>query len=219
MAKTFDKRRHNFFIIDNAVLDNYELSPHALVVYAWLARFSDPSGRSFPSIPTVALRSRMSQPSVRKALRELVAAELVEIVPYAWKSNDYRLLPVQDSTTLSPQPQNDTEDSTSLRGGLNVVEGGLNVVESNKTQGTIPKEQEWIDLKESLRLQMGIEPWEMYIHPTKATFDQRTQCITVHSPNRYVYDWLTMRLHRVIRRNVEQFWPGWDLDFAEPIGE
>lgn len=217
MARVTDRRRHSFFVVDNAVLDRHALSPHAVTIYAWLARFSDPHGRSFPSVPTLAERARMSKPTVRRALDELAAAGLVEVTRRAWAANDYQLLPVEESTSLTPPDDLAREESTTLTPQSTSLTGGVNDVDSNKTQLPIPNQQDdWLRVKEILRGQLTPDAWQMYIQPTRAVFDAGAQVIIVMSPNRYVYDWLTVRLHRVVRRAVDGVLPGWEVDYRDP---
>ena len=221
MARVTDRRRHDFFIVDNAVLDKHRLGPHAVMVYCWLARFADAGGSSFPSVPTLAARAGMSQPTVRKAIADLVQAGLVEVLPRPNNSHRYLLLPVGEQVG----------DSTSLTTPLNVVEspgqrglGGdstslttpLKDVESNKTHLTRSTEQDkrWEQLKAMLQLQLTADTYVLYVHATTATIDDEQRIVTIHTPNSYVRDWLDIRLRRVITRDLAHYLPEYDLRLA-----
>lgn len=85
-----------WFRIANSVVDDHlgKLPPGAIAVYVVLARFSDATGRSHPSIGTIAGRLAMSRRSVQVHLRSLEAAGLVSIDPSPGRgsANTYTLL-------------------------------------------------------------------------------------------------------------------------------
>lgn len=76
-------KQRGFSQIDNAVVDRYGplVGPYGLSVYLVLARFSDRTGQSWPSVCTVAERSGMSESQARRALKKLRDAGLITIEP------------------------------------------------------------------------------------------------------------------------------------------
>lgn len=96
-----DERRHNFFIVDNEVLDSYDLSPFTGWLYITIVRMiNQKTGEAFPSLATLADKAKMSKPKVIEAIAELEAKHLLKVVRKTRKGtreksvNHYRLLPV-----------------------------------------------------------------------------------------------------------------------------
>jgi predicted transcriptional regulator len=77
--KIYDNRKHNFTIIDNEVFDNYDLNPYELAVYFCFCRMSNNStGSCFPSLQTIATKTKMSKPKVITSINGLMGKGLVE---------------------------------------------------------------------------------------------------------------------------------------------
>lgn len=75
--KVSDRREPGYFTIDNEILDNYNISPIAFLVYAWLSRYSgkkDP----FISISKLAKDYKKSRNTIRESVNELVDKKLIE---------------------------------------------------------------------------------------------------------------------------------------------
>lgn len=72
-----DKRDSGFFQIDNEVLDNYDLSPLAFVLYSWLVRYAGPRTGSFFSVRTFAKKYKKGKTSIREARQELLDSGLI----------------------------------------------------------------------------------------------------------------------------------------------
>lgn len=94
-----DKREHGFFMIDNEVLDNYNLSANAFKVYATLVRFS------FNMKQVVKMSQKklcdctgMSDKTFSKSIKELEEHKLIEVFEKKnekkWTSHFYSVLPV-----------------------------------------------------------------------------------------------------------------------------
>lgn len=101
MSTGTDERKHDFFQVDNEVIDNYDLSPLAGWLYMIVVRLiNDKTDTAFPSLVTLSRRAKMSKPSVIKFLLELEEKKLIVIErrkkPGKKESevNHYRLLPV-----------------------------------------------------------------------------------------------------------------------------
>jgi hypothetical protein len=79
-AKVRDRRQHPFFIIDNAVIDNFgaKMGPHAFMVYAVIARYAK-DGKCFPKYATIADKTGMSRPTAINAVRQLVELGLLKV--------------------------------------------------------------------------------------------------------------------------------------------
>ena len=93
-----DARRFNFFMIDNEVVDNYDLNPQEGWLYIAIVRYvNQQTGIAFPSLATLAEKTNMSVPTVVKYLKTLQEKRLINItgqydpVTKAHKSNHYIL--------------------------------------------------------------------------------------------------------------------------------
>lgn len=79
-ATGIDSRRHNFFFVDNEIIDNYQLGPYAGWLYIVILRHVNfQTNIAFPSLATLSKECGMSEPSVIKYLYELVEARLLYI--------------------------------------------------------------------------------------------------------------------------------------------
>lgn len=99
-----DKRRTGFFIVDNEVLDNYNLSPLAFTLYSWLIRYSSGSG-AFLSVRAFAKRYGAGKETIRKAMRELTSTGLIVASGKSESgSHYYDLLPVDKTGPAQAHP-------------------------------------------------------------------------------------------------------------------
>lgn len=75
-----DGRRHDFFIVDNAIFD-MGLSPFELSIYCALARHADKDGVSWPGVARLAEMTSMSDRKARECLGKLQELNLIDIAP------------------------------------------------------------------------------------------------------------------------------------------
>lgn len=68
----------NYFMIPNDVF-NLMLTPSQFAVFCYLLRCSDKSWTCYPSIPTIAQACRLSENTVRKALKYLEKRNIIRI--------------------------------------------------------------------------------------------------------------------------------------------
>ncbi|MCZ7568793.1 MAG: helix-turn-helix domain-containing protein [Ardenticatenaceae bacterium] len=102
-----DYREPNHFWADNEIADTYlsQIGIYGFAVYMLLCRYANrQTAQCFPSIPTLADQLGVSEPTVKKALKQLVEAGLIRITrrfeetpegKKVYKSNLYTLLAVQ----------------------------------------------------------------------------------------------------------------------------
>lgn len=112
-----DARRHDFFMIDNEVVDNYGhvIGPIGIAVYCYLARRAGNGGPCFPAHDTIAKAIGVSKKSVVEYLSRLAGEDKEEVLASndltplikiqrrtrqdgGATSNDYYLLPVAKNT-------------------------------------------------------------------------------------------------------------------------
>ena len=72
-----DERRVSFFIIDNVVLDESNLSPGAFWLYSKLVRYAQGKADCFPSLNTLAKAGDCSRGTIVNWRKELVDAKLI----------------------------------------------------------------------------------------------------------------------------------------------
>lgn len=70
--------QHGFTIVPNAVLLDRSLSAHARILYSVLTHYARQTEECWPGQERLAEDLRLSEPTLRKALKELVDRELVE---------------------------------------------------------------------------------------------------------------------------------------------
>ena len=71
-----DTRRHSFFIVDNAVCDDYDLDPYEGWIYVHIVRRGDEQ----LSIDTLAEAARMSKSETEQAVKALEAKGLIRAI-------------------------------------------------------------------------------------------------------------------------------------------
>lgn len=108
-----DRRRQNFFTIDNVLLDYYgtEMKPYGIATYVALARFANQDSECWPSLNTLAKRTGMSRQQVIREIDKLKSLKLIEVAQQLGpkgehRSNLYTLLDIQGVVTHSNQGSN-----------------------------------------------------------------------------------------------------------------
>jgi hypothetical protein len=88
--QVIDKRRHDFFMCDNAIIDTYAqtLGPYALSVYVALLRYAGQKDTCFPSLKTLGEQLGMGKNSVVKAIAALKKANLISVKHRREKAGD-----------------------------------------------------------------------------------------------------------------------------------
>ena len=98
-AKSESAAPAGWFRVWNAAIGRLaEIGPLAFAVYCILAKHADRAGRCYPSIPRIASLVGVGERGVRKAIRKLASAGLVEVIARCDEegrrsSNIYHLLP------------------------------------------------------------------------------------------------------------------------------
>lgn len=83
-----DKRKFNFFIIDNEVF-NFDIDVYAFKIYCFLAKMCNFKKISFPSLDYIVENCRISKPKVISSLKELEEEKLISISKTRSKKNKY----------------------------------------------------------------------------------------------------------------------------------
>lgn len=103
-----DRRKRGHFEIDNILLDAYGklLGPHAIAVYAALARFANKDEECWPSRRAISERTGVSPAQVTRELSKLAAYSLIASTPQYNErgdqtSNLYMLLDIPSTPLLS----------------------------------------------------------------------------------------------------------------------
>lgn len=107
-----DKRKDNWFWIDNIILERYgaEIGPYGIALYCALCKYaSNETQTSYPSQASLGKLLGMTPPTVRAALKKLVECGLVEYEHRASDtgartSNMYYLVDVRGQETSLPTP-------------------------------------------------------------------------------------------------------------------
>jgi len=116
-----DERRLGFFMIHNAVVDNFGLTPYEGWLYAIIARHvNQKTGVAFPSLTTLAAEGNMSRMQVTRCLKALEDKKLLKITRRPTKTggravNHYRLLepPTVEAKVVTDSDQ-DGENKANL---------------------------------------------------------------------------------------------------------
>lgn len=116
-----DERRHDFFILDNALIDDHAavLKPHALAVYIAIVRHADrATGRAFPSLDHLAKTLGMCRRKVIDCVKALEEHGLVT-VERDKRANIYTLCDLGGDTSIgvSPAPVEPNGESDALING------------------------------------------------------------------------------------------------------
>jgi Helix-turn-helix domain len=88
--QVIDKRRRDFFMCDNAIIDTYApiLGPYALAVYVAMLRYAGQKDTCFPSLKLLGKQLGMGKNSVVKAIAALKEAKLVTVKHRTDKAGD-----------------------------------------------------------------------------------------------------------------------------------
>ncbi len=136
-----DKRHHPFFIIDEIVVEKFELTPYEGWLYAVIVKYANHKDNiAFPSLTTLAKTAKMSERQVVRCLKVLETKRLIAIDrnkrPGKQESdvNHYRI--------LDPHFQREGGDSESGRGdcqsGQVVTQSHSNQNDLNQTKDSTP---------------------------------------------------------------------------------
>ena len=96
-----DGRVKNWFYLENDLLDRQDLNIYEKMIYIVIARYVDKEDKAFPSVPTIAKKSSMSERQVQTIINSLVKKGLIKREPRINKynksktSNLYTLLSVK----------------------------------------------------------------------------------------------------------------------------
>ena len=74
-----DKRKFNFYQIDNKILDIIR-NPYAIAVYNCLVCYAFSSKKCFPSIDLLAYKCNVSKPTIFKAIKLLEEKKLISVI-------------------------------------------------------------------------------------------------------------------------------------------
>jgi DNA-binding MarR family transcriptional regulator len=105
MNEVVDKRRTNFFILDNEIIDYVgEIGVHAFAVYSYLVFRANKSNKTFPSQATIAKDLGISRKTVNQNLQVLQEKQLISISPRYTeeklkRSSLYTVLPIKPDVT------------------------------------------------------------------------------------------------------------------------
>lgn len=99
-----DRRRQNFFMIDNVLISRYgkQLKSTGIAVYNVLAMFTNRDGKCFPSQSTIAKLIGMSRMQVNREIAKLQRLQLISVEPQystqgQQRANLYTLLDLAES--------------------------------------------------------------------------------------------------------------------------
>ena len=121
-------KRPRMFMVEHAVLTDYDLKPNEGWVYIWIvSHINGKTGDAFPSLSTLAKETKLSKPTVVNSIHHLEEIGLIE-VEHTTKSNGsagvnhYRLLSAQPLTRVV---------NVLYQGGKRALPGVVNDVDSN----------------------------------------------------------------------------------------
>jgi DNA-binding MarR family transcriptional regulator len=135
LSKTEDRRRHDFFIVDNEVIVEHgaEIGPHGIAVYCALVCHAGADRRCHPSLTALAREVGMSRKGVAGVLKKLEKAGLVGITrQHTEKGLRKESLYVLRRVKKRQKPEQ-TPDVT--QGDNAVTESAIDVTGPDVTQG------------------------------------------------------------------------------------
>jgi DNA-binding transcriptional regulator YhcF (GntR family) len=139
MTTATDARRHDFVILDNEAVDDYDLTPQEGWLYVIIIRhINHQQGIAFPSLATLAKKTRMSKPTVVKCLKSLEAKKLIKIEQQKgtdtndYKPNHYTALAVPKKRKVVNEVDNVVKEID--KGGQPDLQGVVKEVDSNKIE-------------------------------------------------------------------------------------
>lgn len=78
MNKLRDKRKKNWFYIENAVVDREDLSSNEKLIYMALARYANESDEAFPSYSTLSRKTSLSKRTIINGIKSLIEKKLIK---------------------------------------------------------------------------------------------------------------------------------------------
>lgn len=101
-----DERNHNFFMIDNEIIDNYKLSVDADSLYSLIVRRAQHKKTCFPSIRRWMKEKHRGHDKAKNAVKELTEKGLIKIDGRKYPNGPfiYRILPVKKGVSASGTP-------------------------------------------------------------------------------------------------------------------
>lgn len=105
-----DKRKHPFIVVDQVVIDDYDLTPYEGWLYVVIiGHVNHKTGVAFPSIATLAKEAKMSRQQVMRCIASLEAKGLIEVERKNKKDslekevNHYIVLDPNNATSIPPK--------------------------------------------------------------------------------------------------------------------
>ncbi|MBW8003105.1 MAG: helix-turn-helix domain-containing protein, partial [Planctomycetes bacterium] len=77
MADKLERKRLPFTIIENRILEDENISSHALLVYLSLCKYADSKDQCFPSLTSLSKAARVSRRKVVYCIKELIDQEYI----------------------------------------------------------------------------------------------------------------------------------------------
>lgn len=146
--REFDKRKKNFFSVDNVYIDEYArlLSPTATIIYMWLCRFADKDGESYPSLRTLADCTGMNEKTIRRNLELLEAHNIISKKRFGrTKNNRYYLVDKSEWIKVIGQNVHSEEKQATGQNAQSQGEevSGQNVQSGDRTKSPVENESDW----------------------------------------------------------------------------
>lgn len=194
-----DERRRDFFITDNAVIDEIapKIGAHAFLVYSFLLRTAGNKDKCFPGYSHIAKKLNISRPTAIKAIAALVESKLIRVEERYQgdtkerESNLYRILPVKPGSKRDlPSTEVVNEIDHGGKGDLpqvvnDVYQGG---------KGDLPEEYELKNTQGRRRTEEDVSA------PAKPSRSRSKRPVRVYAHEDPYYK-LAERLRTHIRRN------------------
>ncbi len=118
-----DERNHNFFMVDNEIIDDYMLSSEADSLYMLIVRRAQHKKTCFPSIRRWMKEKHNGHDKAKKAVKELTEKGLIKIDGRKYPNGPfiYRILPVKKGVSSSRTP---TKGASETKKGVSSSEQG-----------------------------------------------------------------------------------------------
>jgi len=124
--KAIDRRRHNFTITDNEVIDGIsQIGVSAFAVYSVIVRMANEQNKCFPGQKYIAGVTGLSERTVRTAIAMLSERDLIRITKTTGFQNTYTILPVKKTLRQKETPANISEPRQPLPEGAATIAGGV----------------------------------------------------------------------------------------------
>ncbi|MBD2255180.1 helix-turn-helix domain-containing protein [Nostoc parmelioides] len=135
--KTDETHRNNFVIAVSSLLDEYGLDPMEYRLYSHIVRRAGKEG-CFESIPNMARICLMNEKTVRKALRVLIAAGLIQIAQQRQGKTTIYQITHSSEWVYSQQLKSIRQQFTSHKAEQDLVEQKLTPTKSGTTNHDTP---------------------------------------------------------------------------------